>query len=79
MHNTDAQVSGPLTPPMRCLDAKHVMGWDEAPENMLPFFTVLLPFRINRVPQEDPNQLEGGILAELEVIFWTGVRNVRLQ
>ena len=57
---TDGQVSGPLTPPMWCLNAKYVMGWDETPENMFPLFTVLLPRRIKRVHQEDPNQLEGG-------------------
>ena len=57
MHNTDAQVSGLLTPSMWCLNTKHVMGWDEDAsraswqtnsfENMVSFFIVLLPRRIN--------------------------------
>jgi len=52
MHNTDAQVSGLLTPSMWCLNTKHVMGWDEDAnlfswqsisfENMVSFFIVLL-------------------------------------
>ena len=58
MHNTDAQVSGLLTPSMWCLNTKHVMGWDEDAsraswqtnsfENMVSFIIVLLlPRRIN--------------------------------
>ena len=58
IHNTDAQVSGLLTPSVWCLNTKHVMGWDEDAsraswqtnsfENMVSFFIVLLlPRRIN--------------------------------